>query len=124
MGSGFSLDAAVSRKVEQCSMARACHRGYFWLWRFPVVKGYSFGNQFFDEMVAGETGVRPHYMKFQQLFDSVPTPDFEQKRLAVDLAFLRQGITFNVYGDAQGTERIFPFDLVPRIIPGKEWEHI
>jgi len=48
----------------------------------------------------------------------------EEKRLAADLAFLRQGITFNVYGDAQGTERIFPFDLVPRIIPAKEWEHI
>jgi uncharacterized circularly permuted ATP-grasp superfamily protein len=114
----------VSRHVEQCSTAHACHCGYFWLCRFPVLKGYSFGNQFFDEMVGGETGVRPHYTKFQQLFDSVPTPDFEQKRLAVDLAFLRQGITFNVYGDAQGTERIFPFDLVPRIIPAKEWEHI
>jgi len=42
----------------------------------------------------------------------------------VDLAFLRQGITFNVYGDSQGTERIFPFDLMPRIIPAREWERI
>jgi len=35
---------------------------------------------------------------------------------------LRQGITFNVYGDSAGTEKIFPFDLLPRIIPAKEWE--
>ena len=41
-----------------------------------------------------------------------------------DLAFLNQGITFTVYSDNQGTERIFPFDLVPRIIPAPEWEHI
>jgi uncharacterized circularly permuted ATP-grasp superfamily protein len=42
----------------------------------------------------------------------------------VDLAFLRQGVTFNVYGDSRGTERIFPFDLVPRIIPATEWEYL
>ena len=54
----------------------------------------------------------------------MPQAEFDKKRQAVDLAFLRQGITFNVYGDSQGAERIFPFDLVPRIIPAKEWEHI
>jgi uncharacterized circularly permuted ATP-grasp superfamily protein len=37
---------------------------------------------------------------------------------------LRQGVTFTVYGDDQGTERIFPFDLMPRIIPHKEWERV
>ena len=42
----------------------------------------------------------------------------------MDAAFLRQGVTFNVYGDAQGAEKIFPFDLMPRIIPAREWEQI
>jgi uncharacterized circularly permuted ATP-grasp superfamily protein len=42
----------------------------------------------------------------------------------VDTAFLRQGITFNVYGDSAGTEKIFPFDLMPRIISAKEWEYL
>jgi len=42
--------------------------------------------------------------------------EFDAKRQAVDSSFLRQGITFNVYGDAQGAEKIFPFDLLPRII--------
>ncbi|OQR26310.1 hypothetical protein BWR59_31800, partial [Pseudomonas sp. Bc-h] len=41
-----------------------------------------------------------------------------------DLAFRNQGITFTVYKDASGVERIFPFDLVPRIVPAKEWELI
>src|SRR5439155_2655369 len=65
-----------------------------------------------------------HYQKFQQRFATLSPEELDNKRKAIELAFLRQGITFNVYGDAQGTERIFPFDLVPRIIPAAEWEHI
>src|SRR5678815_5338437 len=75
-------------------------------------------------MAAADHGSRPHYEKFRDLFAALTIEDFDQRRHAVDLAFLRQGITFNVYGDAEGTERIFPFDLIPRIIPAKEWEHI
>ncbi len=48
--------------------------------------------------------------------------EFERKRELAASTFLTQGITFTVYNDDQGTERIFPFDLVPRIIPAKEWE--
>jgi uncharacterized circularly permuted ATP-grasp superfamily protein len=77
---------------------------------------------FFDEMLAGPGNARPHYRRFRELFQSLNARDFEQKRQAVDLAFLRQGVTFNVYGDSAGTEKIFPFDLVPRIIPAREWE--
>jgi uncharacterized circularly permuted ATP-grasp superfamily protein len=79
---------------------------------------------FFDEMVNSESKVRPHYRGFVERFGTVSKEEFEAKRRAVDLAFLRQGITFNVYGDSQGTERIFPFDLIPRIIPANEWEHL
>jgi uncharacterized circularly permuted ATP-grasp superfamily protein len=98
--------------------------------RFPgkdgaaVLKGYSSGPHFYDEMAGADGAIRPHYAKFERLLRQMPLDEFEQKRHAADLAFLRQGITFNVYGDAQGTERIFPFDLVPRIIPAKEWERI
>jgi uncharacterized circularly permuted ATP-grasp superfamily protein len=81
-------------------------------------------NGFFDEMLSEKNDVRKHYQKFQQRFASLTPEEFDRKRRAVDLAFLRQGITFNVYGDAQGTERIFPFDLFPRIIPSSEWEQI
>ncbi len=79
---------------------------------------------FFDEMMTTECGVRPHYRGFVERFGTLSREEFDTKRRAVDLAFLRQGITFNVYGDSQGTERIFPFDLIPRIIPAREWEHL
>jgi uncharacterized circularly permuted ATP-grasp superfamily protein len=58
------------------------------------------------------------------MFQSLTAKEFDLKRESVDLAFLRQGITFNVYGDSAGMEKIFPFDLLPRIIPAKEWEQL
>ena len=79
-------------------------------------------DEFYDEMMESGGKVRPHYQHFIKHFGEVSPEDFEAKRAAVDLSFLRQGVTFNVYGDSQGTERIFPFDLVPRIIPASEWE--
>jgi uncharacterized circularly permuted ATP-grasp superfamily protein len=78
----------------------------------------------FDEMLDEKTGVRPHYRKFHKAFDRLSPNEFDGKREAIDTAFLRQGITFNVYGAAQGAEKIFPFDLLPRIIPAREWEMI
>ncbi len=78
----------------------------------------------FDEMVCAKTGVRDHYRKFHKTFEKLTPKEFVSKREAVDMAFLRQGITFNVYGDAQGAEKIFPFDLLPRIIPASEWEFL
>jgi len=73
-------------------------------------------------MLDGNGTVRQHYRLFRELFQSLTPKEFEIKRQSVDIAFLRQGITFNVYGDSAGTEKIFPFDLLPRIIPAKEWE--
>ncbi|MBP7483345.1 MAG: circularly permuted type 2 ATP-grasp protein [Lacunisphaera sp.] len=78
----------------------------------------------FDEMLDGQGGIRPHYHRFKQRLDTLTPAEFKARQEAVDLSFLRQGITFNVYGDAKGSERIFPFDLVPRIIPAREWEHL
>jgi len=88
-----------------------------------VLKRYA-PESFFDEMYTAAGEVRPHYRRIEQCFTGLNPEEFARKREAVDLAFLRQGITFNVYGDSQGTERIFPFDLVPRIIPHREWEHL
>ncbi len=82
------------------------------------------GNGFFDEMFGREASALGHYQKLRGAFNQITHDDFKTKRNSVDLAFLRQGVTFNVYGDSRGTERIFPFDLVPRIIPAKEWELI
>jgi uncharacterized circularly permuted ATP-grasp superfamily protein len=78
---------------------------------------------FFDEMFAGDSpaDVRPHYRRLLERFGHLTQEEFDQKRQSVDLAFLRQGITFTVYNNDEGTERIFPFDLIPRIIPAQEW---
>ena len=83
--------------------------------------GYDVG-EFFDEMFAAPNSVRPHYSKLLERFKEMARDEFEKKRALAASTFLTQGITFTVYNDDQGTERIFPFDLVPRIIPAKEWE--
>ncbi|MCB1122426.1 MAG: circularly permuted type 2 ATP-grasp protein, partial [Verrucomicrobiae bacterium] len=80
--------------------------------------------KFFDEMFEADGSVRPHYRNLVDRFAELSEEEFNQKRSAVDLAFLQQGITFTVYGDKESTERIFPFDLVPRIIPNSEWQHL
>jgi uncharacterized circularly permuted ATP-grasp superfamily protein len=72
-------------------------------------------------MAAARGALRPHYRRFHELFGQLKKEEFANKQDSVDLAFMRQGVTFNVYGDSQGTEKIFPFDLLPRIIPAKEW---
>jgi len=80
--------------------------------------------EFFDEMYAADGQVRPHYRSLVERLGTLPLPEFERRRAAVDLAFLRRGVTFTVYNDSEGTERIFPFDLIPRIIPAREWSRL
>ena len=83
-------------------------------------------SHFFDEMFAanGDSGVRPHYRRLAERLGTLDQVEFDQRRAAIDAAFLRRGVTFTVYNDSQGTERIFPFDLIPRIIPATEWRRI
>jgi uncharacterized circularly permuted ATP-grasp superfamily protein len=80
---------------------------------------YDTGN-FFDEMFLERGVVRPHYQNLIERFANLTEEDFLLKRDAVDLSFLQQGITFTVYEDEESTEKIFPFDLIPRIIPNSE----
>ena len=79
---------------------------------------------FFDEVFAKDGIVRPHYENVMQSLNAMEAMDFGRRQQTADAAFLKQGVTFTVYGDEQGTERIFPFDLMPRIIPRAEWEHV
>jgi uncharacterized circularly permuted ATP-grasp superfamily protein len=79
---------------------------------------------FFDEMFAKAGEVRPHYAKLVERFGEMERGDFERKCALAEHAYLSQGITFTVYSGDEGTERIFPFDLIPRIIPASEWTHI
>jgi uncharacterized circularly permuted ATP-grasp superfamily protein len=84
---------------------------------------YQLGD-FYDEMFAAPGEPRPHYSKLLERFKEMEREEFERKRALAASAFLGQGVTFTVYNDDQGTERIFPFDLLPRIIPAEEWAAI
>ncbi len=80
--------------------------------------------EYYDEMFAAPSRARPHYERLLQRFTELKKEEFDRKRELAALTLLRQGVTFTVYSDAQGTERIFPFDLIPRIISADEWKKI
>ena len=79
---------------------------------------------FFDEMFEAPGEPRPHYRVLAEQLAALSVEEFEARRHAVDASFLNQGIGFTVYGEEEGLERIFPFDLIPRVIPRAEWDHI
>ena len=78
-----------------------------------------FFNEMFDE---GGAKTRAHYQGFDRWLSEQPADIVARKRVEADLMFRRVGITFAVYGSEAGTERLIPFDIIPRIIPAAEWE--
>ena len=77
---------------------------------------------FYDEMMAAPDVLRPHYQAYGQWLSTLPKERLARKKAEADLTFHRLGITFAVYGEEEGTERLIPFDLLPRIIPSNEWK--
>ena len=78
---------------------------------------------FFDEMYAdGKSTVREHYREFEAWLSEQSADTIARKRAEADLIFRRVGITFAVYGDDAGTERLIPFDIISRIITASEWK--
>ncbi len=75
----------------------------------------------YDEMFAANGAVRPQYQALYQRLLELPAVALQQRQQVADITFMNQGITFTVYGDDEGTERIFPYDLLPRIITNAEW---
>ena len=76
---------------------------------------------FYNEMYDAHGVVRPHYQAFARWLADTPEELLAQRRREADLLFHRAGITFTLYGDDQGTERLIPFDIIPRSIPASEW---
>jgi uncharacterized circularly permuted ATP-grasp superfamily protein len=81
-------------------------------------------DQAYDEMFEAPGVPRSHYQALFRTLLELPPEEMRKSQQAADLSFLHQGITFTVYGNEEGTERIFPNDLLPRIIPGHEWRRI
>lgn len=78
----------------------------------------------YDEMVAPDGEVRPHYAALARRVASLSDEDLAERQRLLERFFLLQGITFTVYGAESSTERIIPTDLLPRIIPASEWATI
>jgi uncharacterized circularly permuted ATP-grasp superfamily protein len=87
----------------------------------PLEEGYDLDG-FFDEMFEAPGRPRPHYRALAEHLAGLSAEEFDERRQSVDAAFVNQGIGFTVYGQEEGLERIIPFDLIPRVIPGAEWE--
>src|SRR5688572_30624583 len=81
-------------------------------------------NGIFDEMFAAPGEPRAHYTATSAQLQGMPLSAVTRRMRLADVSFRNQGITFTVYGDQRGVERIFPFDLVPRIVPANEWDVI
>ncbi len=75
----------------------------------------------FDEMFIDRHTPRPHYASVASRLSAMGSEAFNRRVRMADMTFRNQGITFTVYSDTRGVEKIFPFDLIPRIIPGDEW---
>ena len=80
-------------------------------------------NNIWDEM-KNSNGIRVEYQNIINTIDSFSVADLEMKNKIAGELFMQQGITFTVYSDNKGIERIFPFDILPRVISGKEWDNI
>ncbi len=79
---------------------------------------------FYDELFEAPGQPRPCARILMERIHSLPETEIRSRQAAAEMALLQMGITFNVYGAEAGTERIFPFDIIPRIIPGHEWEQV
>jgi len=79
---------------------------------------------FFDEMFEAGGAPRAAARALVQLIETMTDGELLRRQQSAERALLHMGITFNVYGDSAGTERIFPFDLLPRIVAASEWAWI
>ena len=78
----------------------------------------------YDEMFAAPDQLRSQYDVLMEHFSALPQAEVERRKQAADLSFLNQGITFTVYlGVKRGTEKIFPYDLLPRMITMRRVGH-
>jgi uncharacterized circularly permuted ATP-grasp superfamily protein len=78
----------------------------------------------YDEIFDPDGATRGHYERALSILGSLEPREIARRERLQNLSLLNQGITFAVYGDRKGTERVFPFDFVPRIVPAAEWSRL
>lgn len=90
----------------------------------PLFPGYRALPDAFDEYFGPDGKPRPEAELVVGLLDGLGRREFRARQKLANATFLKSGITFSVYSDRRGSERIFPFDLVPRLVPGAEWKRV
>jgi uncharacterized circularly permuted ATP-grasp superfamily protein len=87
---------------------------------------FSFNNYntegFFDEMFTEDRQTRSGYTFFKDRVEQLSKEEFMRRQISAERALMAMGITFNVYSENEGTERIMPVDIIPRIVNAQEWE--
>ncbi|MEL6107212.1 MAG: circularly permuted type 2 ATP-grasp protein [Planctomycetota bacterium] len=81
-------------------------------------------DEFFDELVDEQNIARPGAEELVELFNQLPPRELGRRQQIIEHTLYRMGITFTVYSDRAGTEKIMPFDVVPRLISAMLWKHI
>ena len=81
-------------------------------------------DHFFDEMKKNDGSVREAYKEVYKVLSNTTDKALKHRQEIADSLFLNMGVTFNVYSESQGVEKIFPFDVIPRVIDNREWEKI
>lgn len=79
---------------------------------------------FYDELFVAKGEPRPEAIPLIDRINSLPLEEIKRRQQAAQIALFKMGVTFNVYGENEGTERIFPFDIVPRVVPATEWKKL
>ncbi|QDS92402.1 hypothetical protein FF011L_11450 [Roseimaritima multifibrata] len=87
------------------------------------LNGYDTAN-FFDELVNSNGSPRPDATALVDLLNRMPPGELKKRQSAIERSLFEMGITFTVYSDSAGTEKIMPFDIIPRIVPAILWNHI
>lgn len=90
---------------------------------FSLLKSYEYQPNVWDEMFSAQ-GIRSQYSHFVSAIENLPRQQMTHKDEMAKKLFMSQGITFTVYNSGEGIEKIFPFDVIPRIIPNNEWKEI
>src|SRR5687768_4579042 len=88
-----------------------------------LLAGYAEQPGIWDEMFYN-AGIRPAYQHFVSAIQGLSSDEMAHKDDLAKKLFMSQGITFTVYSSGEGIEKIFPFDIIPRIIRQEEWSHI
>ena len=79
---------------------------------------------FYDELIESPGTPRPGARILVERIETLDDADILGRQKAAEAAMYNMGITFTVYGSDEGTEKIFPFDIIPRIVEASDWEYI